>query len=215
MAPQLFLELLPKQVMEKGVRLFKNVKKKTTGKEKPKMASYDSTILRWMHTLFEDLLCDARGVEWRITTWILNLGYNLHCHWHPWTNQQKYPFMVFFYIFFQVTSCSYFSLVKRHLPCPAGVSCEHTLTGLLPSMATGSLPVCMHKPVSHSMCSCNRAHLLGKISISKVATEADSSLCVCVHVCACTCVSLSWRIFITAESGSHVSPLNCLEMLNC
>lgn len=140
-----------------------------------------------MHTLLEDLLCDARLVEEN------DLNFKPHCTtttvFTSMNKSTQIPMDVFYFFFFQITSCSYFSLIKRHLPCPAGVSCEHThtlmLTGPLPSMATGSLPVRMHKPVSHSMCSCNRAHLLGKISISKVATQADSSLCLCIRVCVC------------------------------
>lgn len=57
-------------------------------------------------------------------------------------------------------------------------------------MTTGWLPVCVNKSVSHSMCSSNRAHLLGRISISKAAIEADSSLasylaglCACLSEC--------------------------------
>lgn len=57
-------------------------------------------------------------------------------------------------------------------------------------VVTGSLPVRIHKPVSHSMCSSNRAHLLGRISISKVDIEADLSLCLCMFVHARVCLSV-------------------------
>lgn len=46
------------------------------------------------------------------------------------------------------------------------------------AMATGSLPVCVHKPVSYSMCSSNRTHLLGRIPINKATIEADLSECI-------------------------------------
>lgn len=80
------------------------------------------------------------------------------------------------------------------------------------TLAAGSVPVCVHKPVSHSMCSSNRAHLLGRISISEAAIEADSSLCPCMSVCASVPV---WAYFPIGSDGSpfHVSLLISLELL--
>lgn len=75
-------------------------------------------------------------------------------------------------------------------------------------VATGSLPVCVNKPVSHSMCSSNRAHLLGRISISNEAIVAGLSLCLC------TCVRARVYFHIGSDGNLFdVSLLIFLEML--